>query len=72
MKPKGDGCWTCTRAELLEALRAGAVLRNGKFGPHMFIGERPNHKELHPRRDTCRRLLGEGMIAESDDANAVQ
>ncbi len=69
MKEKDDGCYSCTRGELLAAMRDGAVLWWGKFGPHLRDGER---RELHPRRDTVHRLLQGGVIVETDDANQVQ
>ena len=68
MKEKGDGCYSCTREELLTAMRDGVVLRWWHCGPYL----RHRDRELHPRRDTVNRLLQGGVIVESDDANQVQ
>lgn len=76
MKPKENGCYAITKAELLKAMRAGGVLRwlDG-LGPYIDIGRYGRYKlprECHPRRDTVRTLVREGVIVESDDASPVQ
>ena len=44
MRPKGDGCWSVTKAELLAHLCDGGVLWYGKLGPlyYMPIGTPDN------------------------------
>jgi hypothetical protein len=73
MTHKGDDCYSVTRDELLEALGAGAYLTWWKFGP-MAYDKRGGHpwKELHPRRDTVLKLIRDGVLIPSDDANSVQ
>lgn len=69
MLPKGDGCFSVTREELLVAMRAGAVLWTSSYGPSLHDA---SGSELHPRRDTVRRLISDGVIVESSVANQVQ
>lgn len=69
MKPKGDGCYSVTRTEMLAAMRDGAVLWRYRFGPYLNDA---SGRELHPRRDTVRRAISDGAIIESSAANEVQ
>ena len=69
MRPKGDGCYSVTKAELLTAMRAGAVLWWGKFGPYL---RDEKGRQLHPRRDTLRRLIASGVLEWSGEENATQ
>ena len=68
MTHKGDKCYTCSREEMIDALRSGGVLRWWKFGPMIYN----NGRELHPRRDTVIRLINDKTLAESADANETQ
>ena len=74
MKDKGDNCWSINREELMAVLRAGGVLWWWKGGPMVSDCRAQTHPrpELHPRRDTVRRLIDEGVLVESPHANKVQ
>lgn len=76
MTHKGESCYSVTRAELLDAMRGGAVLWWWKFGPMvgvpMTAGTTWPVNELHPRRDTVMRLIERGVLVKSHDANEVQ
>ena len=77
MTPKSYG-YTCTRAELIEEMRRGSVLWWNESGPHINHPRAPLHGrhrdslEMHPRSDTVKKMLAEGVIVESSDANDVQ
>lgn len=77
--PKGDGCYSICRADLLDILMRGGVLRLGRFGPMIYDpadtgrdegGRWVGHKELHPRRDTCQKLLDESLIKRIEGDNS--
>lgn len=68
MKLKYFNCYSVTEAELIEALRAGAVLWSGNLGYHVQHGGR----ELHPLQKTVRRLLASGAVVRSHLENATQ
>lgn len=73
MKEKDNGCFTCTRAELLEALEAGMIVRWWKCGPMVYDKRGGGAwKELHPRRDTVLRLITDGIIVPAGEENDVQ
>lgn len=72
MTPKGENCFTCTRAELLAAMKAGSTLHRSKFGYFLHLpwndAERCS-RELHPRESTVRKLKREGVIECFDDGH---
>lgn len=68
---KGEDCFGICRADLLELL-AQDFLRITKFGPMIYDKSGSGWIECHPRSDTVRRLIRDGVIVHSDDANEVQ
>lgn len=69
MTDKGEGCYSCTRGELLAAMKVpDAFLWGSKHGPWM----QTPRGELHPRRDTVRKLIRDGELVQLPYFNETQ
>jgi hypothetical protein len=70
MKPKGDNCWSVTRAEFMRDMKAGAELNWSDFGPMYYQPD--TRLECHPRRDTARKAIESGELVQLPYLNETQ